>query len=90
MRDRRQAAVLTVIAVLVLAPLPAAGQPAAEQWTVPRTPDGQPDLQGVWSFATITPLGRAMPGDPKTAGALNAACNTDRSPACRPATTTIT
>ena len=23
-----------------------------------RTPDGQPDLQGVWSFATITPLER--------------------------------
>ena len=58
MRNRRQAAVLTVIAVLVLVALPAAGQPGAEQWTVPRTPDGQPDLQGVWSFATITPLER--------------------------------
>ena len=54
----RCAAVLTTIAVLVLAPLPAAGQPEAEPWTVPRTPDGQPDLQGVWSFATITPLER--------------------------------
>ena len=21
-----------------------------------RTPDGQPDLQGVWSFATVTPF----------------------------------
>ena len=26
--------------------------------SVRRTPDGQPDLQGVWSFATLTPLQR--------------------------------
>jgi hypothetical protein len=26
--------------------------------SVARTPDGQPDLQGIWSFATITPLER--------------------------------
>ena len=26
--------------------------------SISRTPDGQPDLQGVWSFATITPLER--------------------------------
>src|SRR5215475_1011206 len=26
--------------------------------TVPRTPDGRPDLQGVWDFKTITPLER--------------------------------
>jgi len=49
---------LTAIVVLVLAPLAAAGQPGVAQWTVPRTPDGQSDLQGVWSFATITPLER--------------------------------
>ena len=24
----------------------------------PRTPDGQPDIQGIWSFATLTPLER--------------------------------
>ncbi len=26
--------------------------------TVPRMPDGKPDLQGVWSFATVTPMER--------------------------------
>ena len=28
------------------------------QWVMPRTSDGHPDLQGNWSNATITPLGR--------------------------------
>ena len=30
----------------------------ASNAAVPRTPDGRPDLQGNWSFATITPLQR--------------------------------
>jgi len=30
----------------------------AKKYTAPRTPDGQPDLQGIWSNATITPLER--------------------------------
>ena len=31
---------------------------AADDWSVPRTAFGQPDLQGVWTNATITPMER--------------------------------
>ncbi len=30
----------------------------AQKWSPPKTPDGQPDLQGVWTNITITPLER--------------------------------
>jgi hypothetical protein len=30
----------------------------AQNWTAPRTPDGHPDLQGIWTNATITPFQR--------------------------------
>src|SRR5204863_1343137 len=33
------------------------GRPA-QVWTVPRTPDGQPDLRGTWSNASLTPFER--------------------------------
>jgi hypothetical protein len=41
----------------IMAQRPAPAAPAAG-WKAPRTPDGKPDLQGVWSFATLTPLER--------------------------------
>ena len=45
------------LAFVSLGPMPVAGQ-APKKWTARRTPDGQPDLQGIWSNATITPLER--------------------------------
>lgn len=45
------------IAILVLAPLMPA-QKVSKPRTAPHTPDGQPDLQGVWTNATITPFER--------------------------------
>ena len=59
----------TAFTVVALAPQPAAGQDraggtetpstvAAGPWTVPRTPDGQPDLQGVWVNTSATPFER--------------------------------
>jgi hypothetical protein len=44
------------LALTAAALLPA--QPKAKNWSVPRTPDGKPDLQGVWTNATLTPLER--------------------------------
>jgi len=43
-----------VAAALILA----AAASTAAQWQVPRTLDGHPDLEGVWNFATLTPLQR--------------------------------
>jgi hypothetical protein len=58
------------VAAALLAPIPAAGQSgiaavekaaaalAPKDWAPPRTPDGQPDLQGIWTNGFITPLER--------------------------------
>jgi hypothetical protein len=50
---------------ILLASLNLAGQApsapagdATKKWSVPRTPDGQPDLQGIWTNATVTPFQR--------------------------------
>jgi hypothetical protein len=56
MNGRFLAAALSVLAVAVLAPGPAAGQSRAQ--TPPRTPDGKPDISGTFTFSTITPLQR--------------------------------
>ena len=46
------------VALIALAPSVGGAQPAAGEWTVPRTPDGHPDLQGVWANNNATPLER--------------------------------
>jgi len=71
MRNRYCGAVAASVvftALVSLTPAPALGQapsvaakaktPAAKIGNPPRTPDGQPDLQGIWSYATLTPLER--------------------------------
>jgi hypothetical protein len=39
-------------------PAPTKSAPAGKSWTPPHTPDGKPDLQGIWNNATVTPLQR--------------------------------
>ena len=61
MSHRRLAAVCTLMAVVALAPVAGAGQSrsaASDGWTAPVTPWGDPDLQGIWDFRTITPMER--------------------------------
>jgi hypothetical protein len=51
--------ILAVMAAMAALSLTAPAQTnAPKQWKAPRTPDGQPDLQGVWTNTTLTPLER--------------------------------
>ena len=61
------AAALIAGPVFLDAQTPAAKPAAKKNWTVPRTPDGHPDLQGNWTNATITRLERL----PEFNGKLN-------------------
>lgn len=48
-----------LIALASLVPMSVTAQPSSSAATsVPRTPDGRPDLQGVWDFSSVTPLQR--------------------------------
>jgi hypothetical protein len=54
---------LTAVIIAVAFAVPLTGQTQkstanAKRWTPARTPDGQPDLQGMWTNATITPFER--------------------------------
>ncbi len=57
------ALVLGMISVPAAAPAPASAQTAtgaADAWTHPRTPWGDPDLQAIWTNETITPFERPI------------------------------
>ena len=58
MSHRRFAFLVAVAAVVWLAPAPTFAQSSTGNGTSPRTPDGRPDLHGVWDFRTVTPLER--------------------------------
>src|SRR5882672_9314958 len=53
------AALAVTLAAVSLVPVAAQTRVTSPaKWTQPRTPDGQPDLQGIWTNATITPFER--------------------------------
>lgn len=56
MTSRRDATTFAAAAVLALVSLPAAGQ--SEQQGPWRTPHGDPDISGIFTFRTLTPLNR--------------------------------
>ena len=65
MSHRHLAAFVTVVALAATPFVAVAGQTEAQEaagaeaaWTMPRLPDGQPDLQGYWTTQTFTPLER--------------------------------
>jgi hypothetical protein len=73
---------LPAIAATIMLVVPAEAQirkvvntsSSTKPWTPPRTPDGQPDLQGIWTNATLTPFerppelaGKAIISEPEAA-----------------------
>ena len=51
-------AVFTLTTVIFSTPALVVGQDIGHDWSAPRTSDGQPDIQGIYTFRTITPLQR--------------------------------
>ena len=61
MNHRYLVVLLALMSVMLLGPAIAAVQAQtddAEKWTTPSTPWGEPDMQGTFTFRTITPLQR--------------------------------
>ena len=59
MRNQRMMTLVVVVAAMWLpTAMFAQATPPTRPWTLPRTPEGRPDLQGNWSNATLTPLER--------------------------------
>ena len=52
------AVVVSVLAARGELPWLSAPTPASDEWTPPRTPWGDPDLQGIYNYGTSTPLQR--------------------------------
>jgi hypothetical protein len=58
--DRRAALLGGVLAAIAVASCASPQGVPARSWTVPRTPDGHPDLSGTYDTATLTPLERPV------------------------------
>ncbi len=58
----RLAGIVWILFVLIapgsMAPASVHAQASTDGTSMPRTPDGRPDLQGVWDFSSLTPLQR--------------------------------
>jgi hypothetical protein len=50
--------IAAVLAAAALIPAQAQTPKSSKSWVLPHTPDGQPDLQGIWTNPTITPFER--------------------------------
>src|SRR5262245_54615263 len=58
MSRRFLACILLLTAVSVLGQNRSAAPASGKAWTPPRTPSGEPDLEGVWTSTTTAPLER--------------------------------
>jgi hypothetical protein len=56
----RSIASTLALAALMIPALAAQSPAKAKSWTPSRTPDGHPDLQGIWTNATLTPMERPV------------------------------
>jgi hypothetical protein len=54
---RNRTVLVCLAAIAVLSTIVVSGQ-APARTSAPRTPDGKPDLQGIWDFRTVTPMER--------------------------------
>ena len=56
--NHRSVSVAAIVACALLPAAAAAQSVADARWSMARTPWGEPDLQGIWTSATLTPLER--------------------------------
>jgi hypothetical protein len=69
MSQTRFGSVVTRMTLASLLLVPASGQAqSAHEWTPPRTPDGQPDIQGVWANCDLSVTASANGTETRGAG----------------------
>jgi hypothetical protein len=74
----------------IIATIAAASLAAQRTWTPPRTAWGDPDFQGIWSYATMTPLERARELGEKAVFTIEEASSYERQTNERQASTNAT